>query len=49
MSGYVCAHCGKTSGTIKQMNGPDKGKEKPAMSERGCTVSSTGNHKWVKR
>lgn len=46
MSGYKCAFCGKVSGTTKDAVTK---KEKPAMSDRGCTGSSSGKHKWVKK
>lgn len=49
MTTWVCSYCKRTSGSTKMMNGPEKGKEKPAISERGCDKSPSGKHKWVKR
>ena len=49
MTKWVCSYCKKTSGTTKMSNGLEKGKEKPAMSERGCDKSPSGLHKWVKQ
>ena len=49
MSGYICTYCNKTSGTTKVANGPDKGKEKPAISTRNCSKSPSGEHHWIKK
>ena len=46
MSGYRCQYCGKISGTTTD----DKTrKERPAMSENGCSASASKWHKWVKK
>lgn len=49
MAGYVCSYCKRCSGVTKVANGPNKGAEKPAMSERGCDKSPSGTHHWVKK
>lgn len=46
MSGYVCQYCNKVSGTVRESK---TGKEKPALSTKGCRMSQYGNHKWIKK
>lgn len=46
MSGYKCQYCNKVSGTTKDAVTK---KEKPALREEGCTNSSNGKHKWIRK
>ncbi len=46
MSGYKCQFCGKVSGFTKDAVTK---KEKPALSDKGCSKSPDGYHKWIKK
>ena len=48
MPDYQCPYCKKTSGKKISMDGPNKGKVVPALSDRGCPKSPSGKHKWVR-
>lgn len=46
MAGYKCIFCGKVSGVIRDSATKE---EKPALSDKGCSKSSDGYHKWIKK